>query len=105
MSKDNFQPADLPYRHEFEADELSAIKACHDAHGFAVVKNILSPDYVEELKESVSQVLDPEDDLGIGETRTKHAFIEYSKPLWKLLENEDYLNINRSILELSLIHI
>ena len=51
------------------ADELSAIKACHDEHGFAVVKNMLSPDYVEELKESVSQVLDPEGDLGLGETR------------------------------------
>ena len=58
MSKDNFQPADLPYRYEFEADELSAIKVCHDEHGFAIVKNMLSPDYVEELKESVSQVLD-----------------------------------------------
>ena len=88
MSKDNFQPANLPYQYGFEADELSAIKACHDAHGFAVVKNVLSPDYVEELKESVSQVLDPESDLGLGETRVKHAFIEYSKPLWKLLENE-----------------
>ena len=64
MSKDNFQPADLPYQYEFEADELTAIKACHDEHGFAVVKSVLSPDYVEELKESVSQVLNPEGDLG-----------------------------------------
>ena len=99
MSKDNFQPVKLPYRYEFAVDELSAIKACHDEHGFAVVKNVLSPDYVEELKESVGQVLDPEGYLGLGETRTKHAFIEYSKPLWKLLENEEYVNINRSILD------
>ena len=97
MSKDNFQPVNLPYRYEFAMDELSAIKACHDAHGFAVVKNVLSPDYVEELKESVSQVLDPESNLELGETRVKHAFIEYSKPLWKLLENEEYVNINRCL--------
>ena len=99
MSKDNFQPVNLPYQYEFAADEPSAIKACHDAHGFAVVKDVLSPDYVKELKESVSQVLDPEGNLELGETRVKHAFIEYSKPLWKLLENEAYLNINRCILD------
>ncbi len=99
MSNNNFQSVNLPYQYEFAPDELSAIKACHDAHGFAVVKNMLSPDYVEELKDSVGQVLDPEGNLKRGETRVKHAFIEYSKPLWKLFENENYLKINRCILE------
>jgi len=49
----DLQPPQLAYRYEFESDELDEIKACHDTHGFAVVKGLLSPAYVEEIKDSV----------------------------------------------------
>ena len=44
------------------------------------------------------KTLDPNRDLKHGETRVKHAFIEYAEPLEKLLENRDYLKISQCIL-------
>ena len=85
--------ADPGYRYEFNPDELQPIKACNEAHGFAVVKALLTRDYVEELKDSVRTVANPNNDLGPGQSRTVHAFIEYSPPLWKLLEHERYLKL------------
>ena len=99
MSTMNETPLKLPYRYEFGVDELAAIKACHDTHGFAVVKKVLPVDDIEALKDSVRFVLDSQGDLRAGETRVKHAFIEYSQPLRRLLEHEAYLSINRYILQ------
>ena len=45
MSQNKFQRPDLPYRYEFGVTELDEIKDCHDAHGFAVVKGVLSSEY------------------------------------------------------------
>src|SRR5690606_8521597 len=50
---------------------------------------------VEELKQSVREVCDPQSTLAAGETRVKHAFVEYSRPLWKLLKNEKWLRIQQ----------
>lgn len=95
----DLQPPQLAYRYEFEPDELDEIKACHDTHGFAVVKGLLSPAYVEELKDSIRDVLDPNNDLQPAESRGQHSFIEYSRPMWKLLEDEPFLKINQRLLD------
>jgi hypothetical protein len=98
MSETSLQPPKLPYGYEFEPHELADIKDFHDAHGFVVVKCMLSPEHVEELKDSVRTVLDPNDDLQPGETRARHGFIECSRPLWKLLEDEPFLSIYHCLL-------
>ena len=81
----------------FDADELDAVKACHDEHGFAVVRGVIGDAFVEELKDSVRDVLDPMDDLGPGETRVQHAFIEYSNCLWRLLDNGPFMETHRRL--------
>lgn len=98
MSEIPLQPITLPYRYEFEPDELDRIKACHDAHGFAVVKGVLPPDTVEELKTSVQQVLDPNQDLQPGQGRLIHAFIEHSPPLWRLFEHQPFMRLFEHLL-------
>ncbi len=90
---------DLPYRCEFEPHEIEAIAECVEAHGFAVVKNFIPNDHVEELKAAVRQVVNPNNDLGPGQSRTFHAFVEHSPSLARLLENEDYLKISRRLLQ------
>jgi hypothetical protein len=97
MDYTEIKAADLPYRHQFDVDELDLIKQCHDAHGFAVVRQVISPGFVEILQDSVLDVLDPMEDLGAGETRVQHAFIEYSNCLWQLLENKNFMAIHRRI--------
>ena len=97
MDYSDTPPADLPYRYTFDTDELDAIKACHDEHGFAVVRRVIGAERVEGLKESVRDVLDPMADLGPGETRVQHAFIEYSNCMWRLLEDEAFMAVHRRI--------
>lgn len=95
MDYANLQKPELAYRYEFSLDELDAAQACVDAHGFAVLKRVLPPDSVEELKESVLQVVDPSRELGPGQSRTHTSFIEFSPALWKLLDYEPFMRAQR----------
>ncbi|RAV11112.1 phytanoyl-CoA dioxygenase family protein [Paenibacillus contaminans] len=108
----------LPYRYEFNRDELDAIKACNDAHGFAVVKGVLPPELVEALKHSIREnfaaslhtshvFLTPKltEELSTAEeeeadpaaeeitTRTMVDFIEKSDALASLMTYEPYMKI------------
>ena len=67
-----FRSLKLGYRYEFSIDELDAAQACVEAHGFAIVKGVLSDALVEELQESVKRLLDPDDTLGRGQQFHPH---------------------------------
>ena len=70
MDYSNIQKPDLGYCYEFTLDELDAAQQCVEAHGFAIVKNVLPDELVEELQQSVKQVLDPDGTLGEGNSIT-----------------------------------
>lgn len=91
MNADHAQKPELGYCYEFSLDELEAAQACVDAHGFAVVKNVLPQEMVEELKESVLEVLDPDGELGPGQSYTHVSFIEHSPALWKVFDYEPFM--------------
>ncbi|CAN5857946.1 hypothetical protein BH10CHL1_BH10CHL1_03030 [soil metagenome] len=91
MDYTTLQKPELPYRYEFGLDELDAAQGCVETHGFAVIKRLLPPDMVEELKASVLQVVDPQRELGPGQSRTHTSFVEYSPALWKLLDYEPFM--------------
>ncbi len=95
MDYSTVQKPELGYRYEFDLDELDAAQACVDAHGFAVVKKVLSDELVTELQESVRQVLDPDGALGSGESYTHTSFIEHSPAMWKLFDHEPFMRAQR----------
>ena len=95
MAYADIQKPALSYRYEFKLDELDAARACVDAHGFAVVKQVLTGELVEELQESVRQVLDPGGALGPGESYTHTSFVEQSPALWKLLDYAPFMRVQR----------
>ena len=72
MAYADIQKPALSYRYEFGLDALEAAQACVEAHGFAVVKQVLSEELVEELQESVLQVIDP--DGALGPRRELHPY-------------------------------
>ena len=85
----------LDYRYEFGVDELDAMEACVDSHGFALIKGVL-PDYVVEvLQKSVLDVVDPDGTLEAGQSRTHLSFVEESEHMWRLLDYEPFMNIHR----------
>ena len=92
-------PRELGYRHEFRHNEFAAIKACVDAHGFAVVKSVISRAWVDEIKASIWDILTENNPLRPGETRFNQWFVEQSKPFARLLEYEPFLEVNRALLQ------
>jgi ectoine hydroxylase-related dioxygenase (phytanoyl-CoA dioxygenase family) len=95
MDTTHLTKPELSYRYEFELTQVEAAQACVEAHGFAVLKNVLPADLVAELQESVQQVVNPQNDLGPGQSRTHISFIEQSPALWKLLDNEPFMRAQR----------
>ena len=95
MDYSHIQKPDLGYPYEFNLDELDAAQACVDAHGFAIVKGVLPDALVEELQESVKEVLDPDDSLGEGNSFTHTSFIEHSPAMWKMLDHEPFMKVQR----------
>ena len=95
MDYSHIQKPELDYRYEFTLEELDAAQYCVEAHGFAIVKNVLSNELVNELQESVKKVLDPDGTLGEGNSYTHTSFIEHAPALWKLFDHEPFMRAQR----------
>lgn len=91
MHYEDVRKPELSYPYEFAMNELDATQKCVEAHGFAVLKKVLPPDRVAELKAAVVQVVNANGDLGPGQSRTHVSFIEEAPALWGLLEYEPYM--------------
>ncbi len=96
MDYSHIQKPNLGYPYEFTLNELDAAQQCIEAHGFAIIKKVLSDELVKELQESVQQVLDPDNALGEGNSFTHSSFIEDSPTMWQLLDNEPYMRAQRA---------
>ena len=82
------QKPELGYTYEFEVDQLSQMSECLEAHGFAIVKDVLPPALVDSLKQAVFDGTDPNGALERGQSRTRHAWVESGPGAWQLLGYE-----------------
>ena len=94
----HIQKPDLGYRYEFATDELDAMDECLEAHGFAIIKDVLPSEIVAKLKQAVWDGTDPERTLQPGESRTRHAWIESGPGAWELLDYEPFMDIHRHLI-------
>ncbi|MDF2722017.1 MAG: hypothetical protein K0Q59_1692 [Paenibacillus sp.] len=87
----------LSYRYEFAPDELQHIQHCKEQHGFAIVKGLLPPAYVERLKDEVRRVVGPmfQDDSTLSVTDP--AFIEKSPAMAELMAFEPLMRLARQL--------
>ena len=98
MDQAEIEKPDLGYRYEFATDELDEMSVCMEAHGFAIIKDVLSDDVVEGVKQAVWDGTDPDHTLEPGESRTRHAWVESGPGAWSLLENEGFMAIHRHLI-------
>ena len=89
---------DTGYQYEFDASHLKAMSECLEAHGFAVIKDVLPPERVDALKQAVWDGTDPDGALATGESSTRHAWIESGPGAWSLLEFEPFMDIHRHLI-------
>ena len=94
----HIQKPDLGYRYEFTTDELDAMDKCLEAHGFAIVKDVLPPEIVEQLKQAVYAGTDPDRTLEPGKSRTRHAWIESGPGAWNLLDYEPFMDLHHHLI-------
>lgn len=87
----------LPYRFEFDKDEVRSIVECNEQHGFAIVKGMLPPETVEMLKAEVRRVLEPVVQSTGVITYTHTQFIEHSPAYASLMTYEPYMCIARAL--------
>jgi hypothetical protein len=91
------QKPELGYTYEFEVGQLDLMSECLDAHGFAIIKDVLPDSLIDSLKQGVLGGTDPERELKPGQSRTRHAWVESGPGAWQLLEYEPYMRIHRHI--------
>ncbi|GGD72206.1 phytanoyl-CoA dioxygenase family protein [Paenibacillus nasutitermitis] len=87
----------LPYRFEFDQEELAEIRACNEQHGFAIVKNMLPPGMVEMLKAEVRRVLEDNARSSPDDTQVSVNFMEVSPVFATLLTYEPLMCIAREL--------
>ena len=87
----------LPYRYEFCPDETDEIQACMKTHGFAVVKELISPQLVAKLKHDVWRSVENSSDLQAGESGYHLSFVESAPACWKLLECESFMTVQKIV--------
>ena len=98
MDQATIEKPDLGYRYEFSTAEMDELSTCLEVHGFAILKNVLSHEVVEGLKQAVWDGTDPDRTLEAGQSRTRHAWIESGPGAWSLLENEPFMEIHRYLI-------
>ena len=98
MDQSEITRPDLGYRYEFGTDELDAMSACVEAHGFAIIKGVLDDAVIEGLRQAVWDGTDPDRTLEPGQSRTRHAWIESGPGAWSLLENARFMQIHRHLI-------
>ena len=76
---------------------LEAALACLDEHGFCVIQQLIGPDMVTALRDSIDRHLDPEGDLAPASNRYHMAFAEDSEPVWDLVDHPDYMQFIRTV--------
>ncbi|MCG9127929.1 phytanoyl-CoA dioxygenase family protein [Candidatus Poribacteria bacterium] len=92
------QKPDLGYKYEFEVNDLDSMSVCLETHGFAIIKDVLSPEVVESLKEAVFVGTDPERKLEHTQSSTRHAWIESGEGAWQLLDDKKFMDIHRYLI-------
>ena len=92
------QKPELGYTYEFEVDQLSQMSECVEAHGFAIVKDVLPPELVDSLKQAVFDGTDPNRELEHGQSRTRHAWVESGPGAWQLLGYDPFMKIHRHLI-------
>ena len=95
IPQDQIKPVELKYKSEFKPTELDEAKACVEAHGFAIIKKVISQSFVEELRVALQAAINPLNDMKPGESRVVHAFVEKCPTLLKFFDIPEWFNIIR----------
>jgi hypothetical protein len=90
--------SDLPFRYRFAADELAAIKECHDTHGFVLVADMLDERTHQSLCQDVRRRLIPEGTLPGGQGNIyQTTFVEHSPTLLSLLDDRRFMAVAETL--------
>jgi len=92
------QKRELGYTYEFEVTQLDLMSECLEAHGFAIIKDVLPDQMIDRLKQAVFDGTDPQRALQAGQSRTRHAWIESGPGAWQLLEYEPFMQVHRHLI-------
>jgi len=92
IPQNQIKPRELSYQFEFKPGEHEKTMACVRAHGFAVIKQLISRDFVAELIAAIASTLNPDNDMKPGEARVGHAFMERCPTLLKFLDHKPWLD-------------
>ena len=78
------------YSYHFEPHDHAGALACLERHGFCVLRGMIGPALVQDLKDSIDRHLDPERSLPPASNKYHMAFAEVSEPVWKLVDHAPY---------------
>ena len=87
----------LPYRYEFHPYQTDPIRACIETHGFAVVKQLISPRLVDDLKHDVWQAVENSSDLPVGQSGYHLSFVETSPACCELLKSTPFMTVQKAV--------
>ncbi|MFT5366249.1 MAG: hypothetical protein ACI8V2_001196 [Candidatus Latescibacterota bacterium] len=89
---------EFSYRYEFSTHELNGALDCMNAHGFALIKDVLPDDLVAQARRAVIDGTDPNGELGPGQSRTRHAWVESGAGAWSLMDYGPLMDIHRRLI-------
>lgn len=85
------------HRNSFPTDQIEAALRRMDEIGFCVIKQMIPSSWVEDLKRSIDEVLDPDRDLGPSSNRYHMTLAEVCPVLWRLVTHEPFMDYVRRV--------
>ena len=92
-------PSQPSYNYHFDLDDIAAAVTCLEAHGFCVIRQVIDTEFVEDLKASVIQVIDPDGTLPLASNKYCTNFIEESPTFCRLLDHSTFMSIYHAVLK------
>ncbi len=81
----------------FDKNNLEGIRQALDTYGYCVVRQVISPDQVQHLKNEIDLYVDPDRTVPPASGKFHLTFAEHSDVLWELVDNSEYMNLRTAL--------
>ncbi|MCF7689245.1 MAG: phytanoyl-CoA dioxygenase family protein [Cephaloticoccus sp.] len=82
----------------FELSDHTGIRRALATYGYCVVRQVIGPDRVQQFKDEIDRLLDPDRSLPPASSKYHLAFAEECAAMWDLVDDAAYMNLRYALI-------
>jgi len=88
----------MSYNIYFDKTDHAGIRLALDTYGYCVVRKVIGLDRVQQFKDEIDRLLDPDRSLPLASSKYHLAFAEECTAMWDMVDDADYMNLRFALI-------